>query len=835
MDSQTDDTSQGQGQAEELEIIELEQFDTAFAVSADQSAAVKRRFMTLFVDSNQTRLYGSSGTVSKASNAHGEVFAIKRLRPDAGVTPPVAEGESRFSKTQLSAFREEYRAQIQLSHMKGFPRLYGYGVADGDPVIIMEWVEGTTLDRARHELPHRTDSLAVEPRVVAQIGRDLFSILEGLSMLAERPVHRDLSPSNIMLRTHERSIRQQVSDGRFDICLIDFGSATVLGSADPRLTLAANIWRNGTPEYAPPEMLTLDVAGIETLRQSPSIDVYAASSVLYELLCGRTPFRVGERMGELTPYRIKTENPPDPIGADYGALGLAIMGGLRSNQERRYGAAAIRQLCVDFLNGKTTMASMGSSQPMRAASTSSQPTVVRNAMPANAGNGGNVGNVGNAQYQQGAILPVADYEVAHLSMPNAHQAIAPAVNEYRRPARQAAGYVQPGAPYAQRPPATQSSPIEQPKSVSRRGFVIGAVVLAGAAIIGGTGYGISRIASNNNGGLGGVLGTSTADSSSSSSQSTAIPTAAYTGGTLYAAKDTNTQLWGFLNSQRAWVIEPRFTEAPGLFSQGLAFAVDSDANLAGFIDYTGEWAIKPQFGSAMGTSFSQDGLACVISTTSSDLSQGQANRIGWIDTNGAWVVPPTFIGGGMFYDGLASCSSQVDSSSRELWGWIDKRGSFAIPERFFGAGAFTEDGLARAKGNSVHWGWVDRSGNWVIEAQYAHNGTFHEGLAAAADAVTEVWGFVDKSNTMVIPSQFANARWFNDGRAACQDSGSKLWGMIDTSGNWVIQPVFRKLGELSHGLAPAQDDGTELYGYVDDQGEWVIPPQFADVGLASLE
>ena len=51
--------------------------------------------------------------------------------------------------------------------------------------------------------------------------------------------------------------------------------------------------RGATPDFAPPEMLTEDIANVSTMRKSSAVDVYAAASVLYLLLSGHTPFDLG--------------------------------------------------------------------------------------------------------------------------------------------------------------------------------------------------------------------------------------------------------------------------------------------------------------------------------------------------------------------------------------------------------------------------------------------------------------------------------------------------------------------------------------------------------------
>ena len=63
---------------EDIQIVSLELFDAAFPVAPHDEADVKRRFMTLFVAGRGQR--GGSGNVSKATNAQGEAFALKRLK-----------------------------------------------------------------------------------------------------------------------------------------------------------------------------------------------------------------------------------------------------------------------------------------------------------------------------------------------------------------------------------------------------------------------------------------------------------------------------------------------------------------------------------------------------------------------------------------------------------------------------------------------------------------------------------------------------------------------------------------------------------------------------------
>lgn len=155
----------------------------------------------------------------------------------------------------------------------------------------MEWVEGVTLSVAARMLSV-DEAGRVAPLVAARIGRDLADLLTRLDLVGDGFVHRDISPSNILVRTAHLSVTEQAADGAFDLCLIDFGSSVHLDPMGaPGYTMRYATLRRATPDYAPPEMLTGDLPNLVELRKSEKIDVYAAASVIFELACGLPPLR----------------------------------------------------------------------------------------------------------------------------------------------------------------------------------------------------------------------------------------------------------------------------------------------------------------------------------------------------------------------------------------------------------------------------------------------------------------------------------------------------------------------------------------------------------------
>ena len=316
-----------------LRLARVDGFEPAIALGPDELPVYLRRFTMLFADDTTMRR-GGIGRVTRAVNAQGEAVALKQL-----ILPTRDEFDDDVAYEALvnkfkAAFREEYECHRALSGLKGFPRLYGWGEVDGVPAIVMEWVEGETLARLRPRLAV-DDAGRLSPLVAARLGRDLFDLLCRMNLVGEGFVHRDISPANIMVRTARLPLDQQLAEGTFDLCLIDFGSSLALEPASAvagtggkaSFTERYATLRRATVAYAPPEMLTDDIADLRVLRMSPAIDVYAAASTVYELIAGVAPYEAapsasgtaGSRKKTrdiASPYRLKMDTRPDyPVGA----------------------------------------------------------------------------------------------------------------------------------------------------------------------------------------------------------------------------------------------------------------------------------------------------------------------------------------------------------------------------------------------------------------------------------------------------------------------------------------------------------------------------------------
>ena len=160
-------------------------------------------------------------------------------------------------------FRHERQILAALNH-PNIARLFDGGTTDaGLPYFVMEYVDGTPIDRYADDR-----RLNVSDRL-----RLCLEVFDAVQHAHDRQIiHRDLKPSNVLI----------TDDGR--IKLLDFGIAKWLRSDDGGDSTMTSLARPMTPEYASPEQVR---GGAIT----PATDVYALGLLLYELLTGHRPFR----------------------------------------------------------------------------------------------------------------------------------------------------------------------------------------------------------------------------------------------------------------------------------------------------------------------------------------------------------------------------------------------------------------------------------------------------------------------------------------------------------------------------------------------------------------
>lgn len=836
------------------ELIVLDTFEPAVAFDPAKRDESRRRFSMFLVQSEAGQ--GGTGVVQRATNTAGEIFAIKRLHVSDTTDERIAAG-------MRAVLFEEYRNQLTVSHLKGFPRVYGYGTSNGEPLIVMEWVEGSTLKHITPQLPHEDGG--VRGDAVAAIGVAVLSILNNVRHLDTGVAHRDISPRNIMVATSERSLQDQLATLDFDIRLIDFGSSTALNPIDPTFTVRADVWRGGTPEYAPPEMLTHDIAGIETRRLSPTVDIYALSSVLYELYCGHTPFNL-QALGTASPYRVKTETafevPQARTAADEALISI-IVAGLAVDQERRPSVEQMLDLLRRWqsselgdwptpepvwgsgaMDAQTTYIGPGTSvdEPVPATFDTAQPVMFPLdddvAAPVEPFIGASDtaaedAPLDNGHQDRASYLPVpvvleaprAAYGAeAAASMPPAADTAAPVAQNAifgGAAAGPSVSTASAGFSSAASAAPTAGAATKAAASVSRRAF-LAAGGLALTALAGGGAFLLTH--SSNSGSDTAVAADAKSENNSSKSKKDSgsdSPDDTSSSNIIsvemrYAAQSDGK--WGLIDDTGAWKVKPTYSDMR-LYGAGLAAALDSSSGMWGYVDQDGNWAIEPQFSDTR--PFNDYGAVA---------QDAQTSFWGVLNRQGKWIVDAKYYAMGDMV--LGNFVPYRSSNEEDSWGYIyiktGKRND--VPPTFRGLGGWdSANGLGPATQDGTTWGYINGYGQWKIEPQFKAARRFASNRAAV-QFDDGSWGYILPDGTRAFSATFAEAREFANGWAPVKDQATGLWGCSTVSGAWQVEPKFRAMGNIfytsSDVFLPVQDNESGKWGVLDDAGDWRVMPKF---------
>ncbi|HYG11200.1 MAG TPA: protein kinase, partial [Pyrinomonadaceae bacterium] len=228
---------------------------------------------------------GGMGTLYRARHILlGDRVAIKTLKP-----------EMRSNTEWLRRFQREGRAARRFRHPNAVTVYDLRTGADGLTYMVMEYVEGHSLDK---ELKRRGQ---LTPAEAWRILEPIVGALEAAH--AHGVVHRDLKPENVMLN--------RTAEGELQVKLLDLGIAKLRDVAETQageggaLTLAGQIL--GTPYYMSPEQW-----GEPSRDGSAEIDgradIYSLGVIFYELTTGAKPF-VGHTLGELRQGHVSRQMP----------------------------------------------------------------------------------------------------------------------------------------------------------------------------------------------------------------------------------------------------------------------------------------------------------------------------------------------------------------------------------------------------------------------------------------------------------------------------------------------------------------------------------------------
>lgn len=235
----------------------LRQFFSDLDNMGHAAAQLKVPNVSGFASLETIRYLGDYELLEKiAQGGMGIVYKARQVSLNRLVAVKLILAGNLASPKERDRFRIEAEAAAQLDHPNIVP-VFEVGEHDERQYLSMKLIDGASLDKipaanAREEV------------------KAMLPVIRAVQHAHDRLIlHRDLKPSNIVVAS---------SGERY---VTDFGLAKLLAS-DAGLTNTGQLL--GTPRYMSPEQ----AAGMRTL--TVGTDVYSLGVILFERLCGRTPF-----------------------------------------------------------------------------------------------------------------------------------------------------------------------------------------------------------------------------------------------------------------------------------------------------------------------------------------------------------------------------------------------------------------------------------------------------------------------------------------------------------------------------------------------------------------
>ena len=250
-----------------------------------------------------------------------EVYGAEHIH--LGTRAAIKMLKGTFSPAQVEALRQEARLVMQLNHPH-IIRANGFSIERNVPYLIMDYAPGGSLATIHTPVPLET---------IREYVRQIASALQYAH--DQNITHRDIKPENILL----------TQDGRVQVA--DFG-ISIMAQATQTVRDIVGSW-----VYMAPEQFEG--------KAEPASDQYALAIMVYQWLCGESPFTGNGSMHALLYQQM--QEPPPSLSKRLPNLSpkieRVVMRALSKKPGERFAsiqafAQAFEEACIAPLPGKQT-------------------------------------------------------------------------------------------------------------------------------------------------------------------------------------------------------------------------------------------------------------------------------------------------------------------------------------------------------------------------------------------------------------------------------------------------------------------------------------------------